>query len=310
VGLLLRRATVEARLLDLETTLNSGQTFLWRFHHGGWCRVIKGTPVMLRQRGLELDILLGQGELTHDDVIRYLGLNDDLEAIYKHIEKDAIISRAIGAYRGLRILRQDPWECLITFLCATNTSMKNIELMLGRLAIQLGSRHEIDGVILYGLPSHEAVVKSSKHVLTRCGLGYRAEAVIRAARAVHKGDFDLEAIRTMSYDSAHKMLAGESQVDPHMYGVGPKVADCILLFAFEMLEAFPIDVWIARTVKRYYSAILPEGAARALLRQIDGAGRLTRTQYREISGAMRSYFGRYAGQAQQQLYVASRSRVI
>jgi N-glycosylase/DNA lyase len=188
--------------------------------------------------------------------------------------------------------------------------MRNIELMLSRLASHLGVRHDLNGRRLYGLPSPAAVAKSGRRILTECGLGYRAEAVLRAACSIRDGNFDLGRIKMLNYDSAHRTLAGESQNTPHPYGVGPKVADCILLFAFEMLEAFPIDMWIARAINKYYDRIISKEAANALRRHVDRTGTLTRTRYREISRAMRNYFGEYAGQAQQHLFIASRSNVI
>jgi N-glycosylase/DNA lyase len=142
-----------------------------------------------------------------------------------------------------------------------------------------------DGREFYTFPSVEALDGASESDLRACGLGYRAKAIKAAAGAMAKGSLDLDYLKKAGYDEAKAELL-------KVYGIGPKIADCILLFSLEKLDAFPIDVWIGRALASHYSWLAGKKMSE----------KLTGRQYAEASDAARAYFGRYAGYAQQFLY--------
>ena len=285
---------------NLDFTLRCGQTFRWRKLDGSWYGVIGSAAVKAVQSEGKL-LVKADEELDEDAVLRYFGLEDDLLKIYDLIDKDPCIHAAINAYCGLRILRQDPWEALISFITATYTSIEKVETTIGRLCYSCGVCKRFDGYELYIFPQPKAVLEIGEEGLREAGLGYRAPWVLEAAKIVEAKPDLLPTLAEQQYESARFTLLHKKVFK----GVGDKVADCVLLFGFGKLKAFPIDRWIRRILVRCYSQLFDAELNGVLSEDAS----LTDAQYNSIRLKMINYFGRYAGYAQQYLFTYERLRM-
>jgi N-glycosylase/DNA lyase len=228
---------------------------------------------------------------TESLIKNYFRMDDDLPRILSHINKDENVQAAIREFRGLRILRQDPWECLISYICATYKNVSAIKSMLSNLSRRFGQEICFESQRFRTFPEPIRLAEAKMHELEACGLGYRARYVSETARLIYEDGFDLERLKETEYEKAKRALLG-------LPGVGPKVADCVTLFSLEKLEAFPVDVWIARALLRYYASHF----SREFVKKISAHGSLNATAYERLSSFGREYFGKYAGYAQEYLY--------
>ena len=248
---------------DLASSLESGQSHRWRrdgragsgpaaeWHWG----VINGRLIKIRPSPRELsgDHKILEFSCVPDDapgnteahLWSYFRLDDDIEAIYKEITRDPRVADTVRRYRGLRLLRVEPWECLIGFICSANSNIPRIHANMEALSESFGQPLTLDGQVRYTFPSPERLAGAGESALRALGLGFRAPYVARAARAVAQGEMDLEAVRGMPYEEAKARLM-------ELPGIGPKVADCVLLHSLDKLEAFPIDVWVRRALHEWY----------------------------------------------------------
>ncbi|MCS7096135.1 MAG: 8-oxoguanine DNA glycosylase [Candidatus Bathyarchaeota archaeon] len=272
---------------NLELTLCCGQAFRWSKIGGWWYGIIEEKAVKIRQRSEKLEF----ENATCEAILEYFGLRDNLPLILNHIAKDNIMKKIVSAFMGLRILRQKPWECLISYICATNKNIPAINQMLSNLARKLGEKTSLDGYSFYTFPSVEKLAKASLKTLTQCGLGYRAEYVHETAVKILNGEIELESLRSKGYEEAKSELMT-------LPGVGAKVADCVLLFSLGKLEAFPVDVWIKRALLGHYA----EHFDREFVEKISCKRSLSKSEYEKLSYFGRNYFGKYAGYAQEYLY--------
>ena len=279
--------------LNLDFTLCCGQTFRWNEQGRWWYGAVGEKVIKIRQIGNELEF----ENVEMDFVKNYFGLYDDLSKISSQISKDEYIKRAVEAFKGLRILRQDPWECLISYICATYKNISAIKLMLSNLSKKFGDKIYFDGYDFYTFPTPERLAKATIEELAKCGLGYRAKYVSETAKAVYENGFEVESLRKLSYEKAKEELLNFS-------GVGLKVADCVLLFSLGKLEAFPVDVWIKRVILKYYESYFPN----EFIWKISGKKSLTISEYKELNLFGRRYFGDYAGYAQEYLYHYERTK--
>ena len=278
---------------DLDFSLCCGQVFRWRKIDGWWYGVVGENVAKIRQCGAHLEFK----NVNREFVQNYFGLNDDLAKIKSCVGKDDYVRSALKRFEGIRIVRQLPWECLISFICATYKSIAAIELMLKKLSIKYGEKQVFDGLEFYTFPTIERLTNANETGLLECGLGYRAKYVQKTAKKICDETINLEDLKTLPYLDARKALLEYS-------GVGLKVADCVLLFSLEKMEAFPIDVWIKRVILNHYANQLPAEAVKKMQRH----GSLTNSEYQKIGDFARSYFGRYAGYAQEYLFHFERTQ--
>jgi len=271
---------IPALPFDLQQTLDSGQVFHWvAEERGGYRGLIGETPVRVVQRR-EGEILVTPGAEALAG--RYFALDHDLESICASFPESPAMTEAVAFCRGVRIIRQPLWECLATFLTSSMKQVSHIRQMSQALRQRFGER--VPGwepLALY--PAPERLAKASEAELRACGLGFRAKNLLATARAVAEGVVDLEAIRALDDAAALAELC-------RLPGVGPKIANCTLLFAYERLRAFPIDVWIERVLRRLYFA---------------RKRNVTPARLREFAAHS---FGPYGGYAQQYLFHYARSR--
>jgi len=278
---------------DLDFSLCCGQVFRWRKVGGWWYGVVGRNVVKVRQCGCELEFENVSGEFVKS----YFGLNDDLAQISQCIGKDDYVRQALRRFEGLHIVRQVPWECLISFICATYKNIAAIELMLRKLSAKFGEKQVFDGHEFYLFPTFETLADASENSLMECGLGYRAKYVQATAKKIREEKIVLEDLKNLPYLEARKALLEFS-------GVGLKVADCVLLFSLEKTEAFPVDVWVKRVILNHYKDQLPE----VFVKKLQSHDSLTNGEYQKISDFARSYFGPYAGYAQEYLYHFERTQ--
>lgn len=263
---------------DLAATLNCGQVFHWRPVGAGYAGVIGSTPMYVEQRANRLLVSRGGEEIAP----RYFALDHPLPQVYASFPRDPAMDAALAACRGLRIIRQPPWECLASFITSALKQVAHIAQISHLLRQRFGDRvGRIAGSDLHAYPTADRIASLAEADLRACGLGFRARSVLETARAVaeagRQGGAALEAIRTLDRASALAALC-------EFRGVGTKVANCVLLFAYEHLDAFPIDVWIERVLRERY---FPDEPGTPV-------GRLQRF--------CEEYFGPYGGYAQQYLF--------
>ena len=271
---------------NIDFTLRCGQVFRWRKESNTWYGVIDDTCTKLTQRQNNLTYsLFPDTEPTR--IHRYFRFDDNLPAITQSINKDAVIRKALIQLEGLRLIRQDPWECLISFICATFANIPRIRGMVHNLCQRFGQPITWSGYTEYLFPSPQKLASASINQLLACNLGYRAKYVKAAASRILKGEICLSQLRSMSYLEAKQELL-------RIEGVGQKVADCVLLFSLEHLKAFPVDRWIQRILFTKYP--------QHLSKQVLNREALTSQVYKELSSFGQSYFGNYAGYAQEYLY--------
>ncbi len=237
---------------DLDRIADSGQCFRWEKAEQGTYRVLHGAECLyITDRGnacYELD----SGEDAFREVWSvYFDLAEDYRRLRERLEGsgDTFLRRAAEAEKGIRILRQDPWEMLISFIISQNRNIPAIRRSIALLAELCGERRtDSRGRTYYAFPAPEALAAADGDSLRRCSLGYRCGYVHAAAEAVMSGAIDLEALRTADEERTMAALTA-------LEGVGPKVASCVSLFGLHHMDAFPKDVWIRRILEREY----PEG---------------------------------------------------
>lgn len=261
------------RGLDVRASIGSGQVFLWERRGRRWQGIDGSRLFELREDGPLPRPAAG-----------FFRAGDDYDAMLSEISADPVVARAVRRHRGLRLLRQDPFQCCITFIVSANSSMARIRDGLARLCSAFGERSRGDGRASHFFPPPARLARASLGQLRACGLGYRAGYVREAARMAP--DLDLEGLRGRPYPEARERLLG-------VPGIGPKVADCIMLFSLEKLDAFPIDTWMGRALRLHYPGAF--------------AGRPgTEKKYMQMRAEALRRFGRYAGLAQQFLFKDAR----
>ena len=285
---------------DLEKTVNSGQVFHWQKVGNGFVGAIGDRAVYVEQREGTLRALmeggapatpggrrarrLGSQELAppvRDLVAHYFALDHPLTEICDSFPKDPVMNAARGFCRGLRIIRQPKWECLATFICSSMKQVAHIRQISLALRKRFGEQRSIGDQLVYTFPSVRRIAQASKKELLDCKLGYRAKNLRATARLVGSGKADLEVWSALSDPELRKQLCA-------LPGVGPKIANCVMLFAYERLRAFPIDVWIERVLLQHY---------------FSRRRKMTAQRLRQFS---ETYFGEHGGYAQQYLFHQAR----
>ena len=281
--------------IDMEASLLGGQAHRWEREDGWYSGVLWGNVVLTRQLGQTVEF--SSAPATPESLLsrfrEYLRLDDDLPAIYDVITRDQRVSDQVQLYPGLRVLRQEPWECLVAYICSANSNIETIHLNMERLSNEFGSPLKLakpDGksnepsfVKRHSFPTPADLAEAGEGELRRLKLGFRAPYVHLAAVAVLEGRLDLQHLVRAPYDETKVELKA-------LKGIGDKIADCIALMSLEKLEAFPIDVWVRRALAEWYFP-----------------GQKTPTN-RTLLPWAQEYFGRYAGYANQYLFHGRRLR--
>lgn len=229
--------------LDLAQTLDCGQSFRWSPCKGGFCGVANRKSVVMRM----CDNTLYIDNATVDDFNKiwrnYLDLDLDYGKIKDEISSIHPVLKEASTYApGIRILQQEPYEALCTFIISQNNNIKRIKGIVQRLCENFGDMLD-DGE--YAFPTAEKMAKLKEEDLAPLRAGFRNRYLIDGAKKVYSGEVNLEKCRTLSYEEAQKELM-------KITGVGIKVADCTLLFGLHRIEAFPLDVWMKRAMAKLF----------------------------------------------------------
>jgi len=279
---------IDAPDFDLAMTLDSGQVFHWNKIDNGFCGTIGETALYVEQRGNSLRVAMEGGAPATPGsqeparpitklVGFYFALDHPLAETCRSFPDDPVMKAARDFCRGLRVIRQPKWECLATFITSSMKQVAHIRQISHALRKRYGAAKKVGDLEMHAFPTPERLAATSESDLRKCALGYRAKNLLATAQLVASGEVDLEKWSALSDVDLRKKLCA-------LPGVGAKVANCVMLFAYERLRAFPIDVWIARTLKEKYFA---------------GKRNPTEAKLRAFA---ESYFGENGGYAQQYLF--------
>lgn len=236
----------DMRDFDLPQTLDCGQAFRWELSpDGGFSGVVREKICHISQKDDGI-LLEGVSQRDFEQVWRdYFDIDRDYAEIKAVISSDPVLERAARFAPGIRILRQDAWEALCSFIISQNNNVSRIKGIVGRLCESFGKPL---GGGMYSFPPPEALAALTPDDLSPLRAGFRARYIIDAAQKVASGEVSLPALRELPIPEARAELM-------RIVGVGIKVADCALLFGCGRIECFPVDVWI----KRVMEALLPDG---------------------------------------------------
>lgn len=271
---------------DLAATLDSGQVFRWPEQAGAWTGIIGTRRVRLTQEreGIAAET---DGDAEGWNWLReFLQTDVELEKILKTFPDDEPMKQAVAACRGLRVLRQEPWECLASFIFSSTKQIVQIRQIVARLCECFGEPMEPGEVAgapsVYSFPTVEKIAGLSEANLRSCGMGFRAPNFLATARHIAEGQADLEAIRRLQYFEARTELM-------KLRGVGPKIADCVLLFAYGFDSAFPVDTWVEKALQTLYFT-------------------KRKADKKKLLAFAATHFGPHAGYAQQYLFHYMRTK--
>jgi len=270
---------IDYSIINLENTINSGQVFLWTKQKEFWYG-INGQDILKINN---LGKIISYSNKKYD----FFRNTDDMKKIIKSISKDKTTKIAVKKYLGLRLIRQDPFQCFISFIVSSNSNIQKIKSSLEKISIKFG-KIQFDNKEFYMFPEPKKIANATIQEIQNCGVGYRAKFIIDAAKMVESRQIDFDQLKKSNYQNAKETILT-------VPGIGNKVADCILLFSLDKLEAFPLDRWMIRILKKYY------------LEKFELKTKsITEKQYNTLHEKIIKHFGPYAGYAQQFLFKMER----
>ena len=267
--------------ISLHETINSGQIFLWENYGNEWFVLDGNDIIMGKQTPFEV--------ITFSKIAKnFFREDDNYEKILKDITKDKIVKKATNRYPGLRITRQDPFQCCISFIVSSNSNIPNIRMRLQKLCRKFGKKVRFQKRNFVLFPEPKRLARATLQELKECKLGYRSKYVLDTSQAIASGEVDLDELKKMKYEQAREVLL-------KLPGIGDKVADCVMLFSLEKLDSFPLDTWMLKILQKYYSNNIC----------IDKKS-ISKKRYEDIHQNVLEHFGKYAGYSQQFLYKMER----
>ncbi len=240
--------SLPARNYDLTATMTSGQVFAWERVADAWVGVVQGRGVHLRQSAETIVGRTAEPQRDWSWLTAFLQADVELNGVLATFpQDDPHLQAAVAACRGLRLLRQDPWECLASFILSSTKQIVQIRQIVRTLSERFGERVPLpDGCSLaFAFPTARRVAALSEAELRECKMGFRAPYLLGTARRIVAGEFAPEQLQQCPVAEARTRLLA-------LPGVGEKIADCVLLFAYGFPTAFPIDVWVARALSTFY----------------------------------------------------------
>lgn len=265
---------------DLTHTFMCGQCFRWYENDDKtFSGIAFGKAVRMSFDKDMLTIYNTSYEDVKNIWTEYLDLERDYSAVKSLYKNDEYVSKAMNFGYGIHILNQDIFECLISFIISTQNQIPRIKKIVALLSKMYGKEVVLDGQSLYTFPTLDNLKQATAKELEPLKAGYRADYILDAVNKLASGEVNIDKLKALSYSEAKKELM-------KIRGVGPKVADCVLLFSARKSEAFPIDVWVQRTMRTLY---LNDKATN-----------------KEIEQKAKELFGSYAGFAQQYLFYYAR----
>jgi N-glycosylase/DNA lyase len=232
---------------DLAATLTSGQAFRWQQHDQWWAGVIGAHWVRLCSDPTSITAETAAPVADWDWLTHYLQLHLDLREVVRTFPDDEPMRAAVAACRGLRLLRQDPWECLASFILSSTKQIVQIRQITSLLCERYGEPLAVapgwPAAFAFPCPAHLARVTEAE--LRACKMGFRAPYLLATARLIVGGQLELARLQALPVEEARNQLLA-------LPGVGRKIADCVLLFAYGFQSAFPVDVWVMRALQQLY----------------------------------------------------------
>lgn len=271
---------------DLASTLTSGQAFRWRFQDGAWETVLGSRWVRLRQEKNKIIAETADATSDWNWLENYLQLDVNLREIVSTFPNDEPMRASVAACPGLRLLAQDPWECLASFILSSSKQIVQIQQIVALLCERFGQRvivppaHKPE----FAFPDFVRLAQASEAELRACKMGFRAPYLSATAKMLSAQEVDLESLRKGSVSEVRVELL-------KFPGVGNKIADCVLLFGYGFQEAFPVDVWVMKALRELY---FPK----------------RRVKLKRLQKFSQTHFGVNAGYAQQYLFHYMRTKNI
>jgi len=266
--------------IDIDNSINSGQVFLWEKDGTDWYGINGQDILKINKNGVIKSIL--------NSKTNFFRKNDNMQEIIKSISKDETVKKSVKQYEGLRIFKQDPFQCMISFIISSNSNIQKIKNSLEKISKKFGKKVKIQNKEFFLFPKPEKLANASIEEIKKCGVGYRAPFIKQASKMIVLKKINFKYLEKCDYEEAKKNIC----VIP---GVGNKVADCILLFSLNKLEAFPLDTWMIKILEKYYS------------NQFNIETKtITKKQYQILHEKIVNYFGPYCGYAQQFLFKMER----
>lgn len=267
---------------DIEQILECGQCFrFYKVANKDYIIIVKKKVLRIIQTEDEVIFYPTNTEEFESLWIPYFDLNRDYDIIKRYLtKKDINLANAVKFAPGIRILQQEPWECLISFIISQNKQIPHIKQVVENICRRFGNYIcTMEDCDYYSFPSVEELGRATEQDIRDCKAGFRAPYIIDACHKVKTKEVDLEKISDLSYEEAKKELL-------EIKGVGPKIADCVLLFSIGKQEAFPVDVWVKRVIENLYFD--------------------KDVSIKDIQKFAKEYFGDLAGLSQQYLFYYAR----
>lgn len=264
---------------ELPHIFDCGQCFRWhRQSNDNYIGVAFGKVIEVEKR--DKDVILYNTNLEDFNSIwcDYFDLRRNYSDIKEELGKDPLLKKAVDFGYGIRLLQQEPFEILISFITSANNRIPMIKRAIENISKTYGSQLEYNGKIYYTFPTPKALEKATMEDIEALGVGFRAKYIVDGIKSVVEGTKSLEHIKSLNDDDCHEGLKGFN-------GVGPKVSDCIMLFSMQKYSAFPVDVWVKRAMQFFYLA--PDVS----LPKIRTFGR---EKFGELSGFAQQYLFYYA----------------
>ena len=268
--------------IDIDNSINSGQVFLWEKDGINWYGINGQDILKINENGAIKSIL--------NLKINFFRKNDNIQEIIRSISKDKTVKKAVKEYEGLRIFKQDPFQCMISFIISSNSNIQKIKNSLEKITKKFGIKVTIQNKEFFLFPKPEKLANASIEEIKTCGVGYRAPFIKQASKMIILKKINFEYLEKCNYEEAKKNIC-------LIPGIGNKVADCILLFSLNKLEAFPLDTWMIKILEKYYSNEF----------KIE-TKTITTKQYDILHEKIVNYFGPYCGYAQQFLFKMEREK--
>lgn len=229
--------SINVNCFDLNLTLDSGHFFRYKPYKNGFLITTKEYMFYCEQKGDRLFF----DEISKEELIKFFNLDYNLEETYIKFQEDVLLKKLIKEYHGLRTMKFDPWECMIGFVCSAASSIQKIKKNMNQLALNFGKKRKNKFGEYYVFPRPGAINDLDK--IKACSCGFRSKYIFELSKRIT--ETELNKIKNLTFNEAEKKLTS-------FPGIGKKVANCIMVYAYDFSEAFPVDVWLAKILNKYY----------------------------------------------------------
>lgn len=242
----MKELAIDTKCFNLKYTLECGQCFRWKLVDDYYVGVIRDRAIKVRQDGNTIYVRSNNEENLENIVKEYFELNKDYKEIEERISKvDKYVKEAVKNTTGLRHIKQDFFETIISYIVSANNNIPRISKSVNEISRRFGKEIEFDGEKYYLFPRPEELANVTVDEYRECGVGFRDKYIYNTVKKINSGEINLDDMQKMSTKELRTLLLT-------LMGIGPKVADCILLFSCSRQEVFPIDVWVERVMKKLY----------------------------------------------------------